>query len=227
MAAVVSDPRRTVPDEQRLVLDGSTWDEYVAINDALGERRRVRTIYANGRLTILVTSRRHDWFAECLGDLVKAVAVGFEIDCEPAGQATYRRGDMKAGVEGDRAYYLGANAVLMRGPVNIDLAAQPPPDVAIEVEVCHPAEDALAAWGQIGVPEVWRFDVEAWTFSFSQRQPDGRYQTSDRSIKLPPLNAADVLDQMRLAGELGWSRWNAGLPAWVRGTLVLRRVGGA
>ena len=83
------------------------------------------------------------------------------------------------------------------------------------------------AWGRIGVPEVWRFDVEEWTFTFGQRQPDGSYQPSDRSTRLPGLTAADVLEQMRLAEELGWSRWNAQAVAWVRDVLRPRRGGGA
>ena len=42
---------------------------------------------------------------------------------------------MNAGLEGDRTFYLGDNAELMRGHQDIDLDVQPAPDLAIEVEV--------------------------------------------------------------------------------------------
>src|SRR5690606_1705069 len=102
----------------------------------------------------------HDWFAELLGILVTTVATGCGIEWEPSGQATYRHPDLDAGIEGDRVFYIGANAGPMRGPLNIDLSTQPPPSLAIEVEHTHPANEATVAWGRIGVPEVWRFNVK-------------------------------------------------------------------
>ena len=73
--------------------------------------------------------------------------------------------NMDAGLEGDKTFYFGEHAVLMRGPVDIDLDVQPPPDLAIEVEVSHSADAALVAWGRLGVPEVWRFQPKSSQFS--------------------------------------------------------------
>ncbi|HEX8203855.1 MAG TPA: Uma2 family endonuclease, partial [Isosphaeraceae bacterium] len=181
----------------------------------------------DGRLTFLGTSRRHDWLAERLGELIKAVAHGCGILWEDAGQATFRREDQGAGVEGDKTYYFGLNAERMLGPLNIDLTTQPPPDLAIEVEVTHPADEAMRAWGRIGVPEVWRFDAEAGTLTFWLRRADGTYAAIPRGAGLPVLEPADVLGQLRLAEQLGFSRWHAQLNAWVRDVLVPRRGAGA
>jgi Uma2 family endonuclease len=226
MSATLAVPRIADPD-QSLVLHEVSWGQYITISDAFVDRHNPRMIYLDGSMTFLTTSRRHDWYADCLGDLVKAVAVCCGILLEGSGQATYRRDDLQGGIEGDRTYYFGDHAVLMRGSRNIDLSTQPPPDLAIEVEVSHPADRALATWGRLGVPEVWRINPVSWHAGFWRRQADGMYAPIENSIGLPALTPADVLDQMRLADELGWSGWYVQLGDWVRDVLVPRLDGGA
>lgn len=112
--------------EQRLDLAGISWDRYAKISDALPEGGGVRLMYLDGRLTFATTSRRHDFWSIGLGDLVKAIAGATGIGYAVGGRATYRREDLRGGVEGDEVFYLGENARKMRGPVEIDLATQPP-----------------------------------------------------------------------------------------------------
>ena len=212
--------------EQRLVLCGIGYLTYESINDAIGENAGVRLIYVDGRLTFLTASRRHEWYAERLAELVKLIASASGLNWEDSGSATYRRGVDEVGVEADKAFYLGANADRMRGAVNIDLETQPPPDLAIEVEVTHPADDALIVYGRLGVPEVWRFDVNTWTCSFHLRSEDGTYARSLRGRAFPSLEAADVLSQLRLADGLGASQWFAQLGEWVRATILPRMAEG-
>ena len=121
------------------------------------EHSGVRLIYNDGRLTFVGKSRRHERLAEALDHLVLAVAVYTQIDCEPSGEATYRRRQKEAGIEGDRTFHFGANAERMRGMDDYDFEVDPPPDLAIEVEASRSADDAIAAWGRLGASEVWRF----------------------------------------------------------------------
>ncbi len=213
--------------EQRFVMGRVSWDAYVKISDALDDQPGLRMIYCDGRLVFVGKSRKHDWFAERLGELVKAIAQGLGIPWEDAGQATYRRESTDAGLEGDKTFYFADHAVLMRGPLDIDLAAQPPPDLAVEVEVTHAADAALVAWGRLGVPEVWRFQPKTWELTFCVRTEDGSYSHADRSVTFPALYAADVLQQMMRAHELGADRWNQQLDEWVRDVIRPRLTGGA
>ena len=215
-------PPTAADHEQRLDLFGIGWEQYVAITDAMGDQSGLKSIYLDGRLTLLTLSRRHDWHAERLAELFKAVAVGCGIFWEDAGSATYRLEGKGSGVEGDKTFYVGANAEQMLGPRDIDLSTQPPPDVAIEVEVTHHADVAMKVYGRLGVPEVWRFDLDAGTFAFCVRRDDETYAPAERSPSLPLLTPDDVLAQMRLAGELGAARWAARLHDWVRETLLPR-----
>ena len=134
---------------------------------------------------------------------------------------------MDAGLEGDKTFYFGEHAVRMRGPVDIDLAAQPPPDLAVEVEVSHSADAAIVAWGRLGVSEVWRFQPKTGDFRFCVRAQDGSYASAERSLAFPMLSTADVLEQLNRANELGADRWNEQLESWVREVIRPRITGGA
>jgi Uma2 family endonuclease len=222
MSATATAPARSLAADQCVVLNGLGWDAYVTINDAVREKPHVRMIHVDRRLTLLIPARPHWWYAERLADIARFLAAGGGIFWETAGSATFRRADLEVGVEGDRTFYLREHAEIMKGPRNIDLSCQPPPDVAIEVEVSHPADDALLAWGRIGVPEIWRFDAEHGTLEFCQRGPDGNYRPESRSTQLPPLSAEDVLAQLQFAEEMGSSHWYTQAGEWARGILAAR-----
>ena len=111
----------------------------------------------------------------------------------------------------------------MIGQRSIDLTNQPAPDLAIEVEVTHSADDAIKVWGLLGVPEVWRLDASQWTLVFGVRRDDGTYAPSTHSLAFPVLEPSDVLAQIRVAEKLGASRWHRKLEGWVRDVLLPRR----
>jgi Uma2 family endonuclease len=179
--------------------------------------------YCDGRLTLLTESRKHGWHGERLGQLVVELAAALKVPWEDAGSATFRRRAKKGGVEGDRTFYLRANAAKMKGSKDIDLNVQPPPDLAIEVELSHSAEDAVVVWGRLGVPEVWRFDPIAMECSFWSRGPDDTYDQIEHSLAFPMLTAADVIEKMQLADELGAGEWHSGLGRWVCKVILPRK----
>ncbi len=209
--------------ESTMVIEGVSWDAYVALNDSIGERRNPRMIYCEGRLTLVTRSRRHEWYGERLSQMVVALADGLDIPWEDAGGTTYRRAKKKSGAEGDKTFYFAAHAELMRGSLNVNLEVQPPPDLAIEVEVSHSADDAMRVWGRLRVPEVWRYDPIAEEFGFWLRRQSGTYKQSKRGLAFPILAPQDVVGQMRLADQLGAGAWHKRLPAWVRETIVPRQ----
>lgn len=213
----------TTDGEQRLVLSGVLWEQYVAIADALPDRPNLRMIYIDGSLTFLILSRRHDRYEDQLDNLIKAVARAFDIVYDVSGSATLRREGVGVGVEPDRAYYFGDHAFLMCGFIEIDLDSQPPPDLIIEVEVSHPADRAMAIHSRLGVPEVWRYDVRKNTLGFYSLSEVGAYISIGRSRYLPMLGPADVLAQLELGKSVvPFSRWLDQLSDWVRDELAPR-----
>jgi Uma2 family endonuclease len=201
--------------EQRFVLGNISWDAYVTISDSLEDHRGVRMIYQDGRLIFMGKSRRHEWLSDCLALLVMGIASHLRIPCEPAGEATFRSRERNAGVEGDRTFHLRESAERMRGGRNYDFGNDPPPELAIEVEASHPADDAIEAWARVRVPEVWRFDSASFTCSFWKLSDDGAYEPAEVSAALPMLRSSDVTQLIELAQATGTAEWLAGLPGWV------------
>ncbi len=228
MSVTLVPPPAAEPDvgEQRFVMGRVTWDAYLKISDALDDQPGLRMIYCDGRLVFVGKSRRHEWLSECLGHLVLGIAAQLGIPCEPAGEATYRRREKGTGLEGDRTFHLGANALRMRGGHNYDFNTDPPPDLAIEVEVSRSADDAMAAWGRAGVPEVWRFEAATATCSFWSRREDGSYEQIPFSACLPQLTSDDVVELIQQAQTSGTAPWLAQLPDWVDRVIRPRLTGG-
>ncbi len=196
---------------EQVVLQTVSWETYERLNDDLGETRHPRMIYSEGVLTIMSRSKRHEWLAECLGLFVITVAGVLDLECEPAGEATFRRRDKETGLEGDRTFYLGDHARETRAGRNFDPAIDPPPDLAIEVEVTHSADNAMIAWGRLGTSEVWRFDDSTATCTFWGRCDNGQYQKIDRSRFFSMIGPDDVSAQVLRAAEMGTARWQARL----------------
>ena len=201
--------------EQRFVIGRIDWDAYVTICDALDEQNGVRLIYNDGKLIFMGKSHRHEWLSDCLGYLVIGIATHSRIPCEPAAEATFRRREKAAGLEGDRTFHFGANAERMRGGDDYDFSADPPPDLAIEVEVSHSAAAAVEAWGRMGVPEIWRFHAATRTCSMWRLRDDGSYEQTDQSMLLPALRPDDVTELIEQVRSLGTVAWLAELPGWV------------
>jgi hypothetical protein len=59
----------------------------------------------------------------------------------------------------------------------------------------------MAIYGQMGVPEVWRYRKQR--VAFLARQTDGSYTDIPQSLSLPPLTPADLLPflAMRAGGD--------------------------
>lgn len=218
-----SQPRS--PIGQRLDLDQIDWDTYVAINDALGDRGEPRLIYIDGQLTIMTRSRLHDWLAEHIGLFVPTAAAHLGLDCVPSGETTFRKRAKEAGLEGDRTYHFGADALRMRRAGNFDPNTDPVPDLAIEIEVTHPASEAMKAWGRLGVPEVWRFDASAdWSCTFWKRRADGGYRKLASSFFMPTITPSEVVEKMRQADEIGTTAFILAVGRWA-GEVVRPRIG--
>lgn len=73
---------------------------------------------------------------------------------ESLGSTTLRREDMAAGIEPDDCFYIQHHA-LMIGRDRIDLTLDPPPDLAIEVDLTSTTQ--LQAYEALRVPEIWRY----------------------------------------------------------------------
>jgi Uma2 family endonuclease len=144
-----------VPPGHRVLFHDVNWQEFEAILEELGEKRSSRLAYFNGTLEIRVPLPEHEKTKGIIGDFVKALLAELEIDRECFGSTTFKREDMAAGIEPDNCFYI-QNYAQTIGKTPIDLTVDPPPDLAIEIDVTSKTQ--ISAYQALGVPEIWRYE---------------------------------------------------------------------
>lgn len=176
------------PRSQRLQIRGLDWDRYRRIADAL-EGRHVRLTYDRGNLEFMTISAAHAHLSRLLAQFVMVLTEEFGLPRRSFGDMTCDREDLDRGLEPDECFYI-TNEAVVRGRDEIDLTVDPPPDLAIEVDLSPPGRNRPAIYAALGVPELWRFDGEALTASVLA--PDGRYAVVGWSRCFPPVRPADL-----------------------------------
>jgi Uma2 family endonuclease len=168
--------------EKRVLLSNIDWSTFVDL--ARSDRAGARFTYDHGYLEIMPLSLRHERTKKRLAMMVEAAARKMGVPIVGAGSTTLKIAMKRRGVEPDECYYL-AHAGAVRDVDELDLSVDPPPDLAIEVDISTSSLDQLAIYADMGVPEVWICDEEAirvWIL-----QPDGSYREQRASGSFPFL----------------------------------------
>ena len=142
-----------IPPGQRLLLHDVSWAEFEAILEELGEHRATRIAYNNGLLEIMAPLPEHEFDKEIIGDLLKALLEELDIEFLTLGSTTFKNSEMLKGIEPDQCFYI-QNEAAVRGKKRLDLTVDPPPDLALEIDVTsrtHPE-----TYAALGVPELWQ-----------------------------------------------------------------------
>jgi Uma2 family endonuclease len=135
--------------------------------------------------------------------MVEKVLERQRIPFEPYGATTWQRPDLLRGLEADECYYV-QSVPRIAGRIELDLTIDPPPDLAIEVEVASPLLDKVAVYGGLGVPELWRVRADGSCDMF-RLDTAGAYQPIGVSVAVPPFTPAVLSQYLRLRAELSYS----------------------
>jgi len=108
----------------------------------------------------------------------------------------------------------------VRDPDNIDLEVDPPPDLAIEIEITRSALNRLGIYGSLGVPEIWRFNGR--TLTVLLRQDDGSYRQNAVSEAFPGVPMAEIERFATMEGFRDENEWARQFRYWVRENLLPR-----
>ena len=184
---------------QHLILRQVSWKEFEAILEEMGEHRASRVAYYQGVLEIRMSLPKHETKKELISDFVKILLDELELDSQTFGSTTFKRPEMAAGIEPDNCFYI-QNAALMIGKQRINLSVDPPPDLAIEVDVT--SKTKLDAYLTLAVPELWIY-TEGKLQIFVLRQ--GEYlsiETSPIFGNLPVIGGIlQFLQQSEILGD--------------------------
>lgn len=186
--------------ELRSLLWDVSWDAYERILEAFGDHPLAHT-YDRGSLEILMSPRvDHDWIKSILGRVVEMIAFVLDIPIKSVGSTTLWRRDVRQGLQPDEGYYVH-NEPRVRGKLTFDPDIDPPPDLAIEVDVTSKSIKRLPVYAALGVPEVWRHDGHAIVFFELQ---NGNYEPIPQSRAFPFLKPDDLnrlLEQIETVDE--------------------------
>ncbi|MEW4569746.1 Uma2 family endonuclease [Tautonia sp. JC769] len=204
--------------EQWAVLPGITWETYGAILEEL-EGRRVFLTYDNGLLEIMSPSFRHESYAVLIGQMIDLLTMELGLPIRSGRSTTFRRRDLHRGLEPDNCYWI-ENEPRVRGRLTFDPEVDPPPDLAIEIEVSRRALDRLSIYAALGVPEIWRCDGQR--LIMCRRQEDGSYGVLPRSPALPMLPPEQVLHFLHRFETMDETAWKRAFRDWVRAEVLPR-----
>jgi Uma2 family endonuclease len=189
-----------LPAGATLVIHAFAWDEYERLLEEIADGFHVRVSYDRGRLEVMNPLPEHEDYARFIDDLVRAWSDHRGLNLEKRGSATWKRRSLARGVEPDACYYV-RNADRIIGKRTIDLEADPPPDIAVEIDVTNESLSKFSIYAALGVPEIWRYDGAAVRFN---ALGSGEYEEVTESLCCPGLTPAalvEALEQAKTDGQ--------------------------
>lgn len=200
-----------VPPGHQVLLKEVTWPMFEAISEELGESRAARLSYSQGCLEIMTPLPEHEMCKVIIGDLVKVLLEELGIEFWSLGSTTLKNQWLKEGIEPDDCFYI-TNEAVVRGKKRLDLTKDPPPDLAIEIDIT--SHTRLANYQVLQVPEVWRFDGEKL---FIYQLQAGHYVNALYSRYFPNLPLIEVLPQyLEQSQQTGRNATMKAFRQWVR-----------
>jgi len=204
-----------MPEGSTLTMREVSREDYARLLVDLGDSNRVRVNYYQGRLEVMSPSPIHEIFKELISDIARITADMTEVDLEKLGSTTFTQGTFSAGAEPDTCFFV-QNAARIIGKRKIDLSSDPPPDVAVEIDISSDSNAKLVIYKSLGVPEVWIYDEQR--LRIYHLTVDGYVETPN-SLAFPVLTADAItasLEQSKTDGQNAALRTFRG---WLRNSL--------
>jgi len=214
--------------EQRIVMRGVKWELYDSLSDAVGKKQHVYLAYDGQDLEIMTKGRDHEVFREILGRFVSTVTFELKIGSRGARETTWKRPDIKRGLEADLCYYFDAGKLAAdaqsRARKSRKVADYPNPDMAIEIDLSQSQIDRPSIYAALRVHETWCFD--GVSLRIDHLQEDGTYAPAASSRYLP-VRAGEVVRWVAHEDTNDELAWEHRLREWIRTELASRSPGSA
>ncbi len=175
------------PAESRVVIRNLSWETYEALLRDRGDEGP-RMAYDRGALEVMSPSSKHESLKKLIARLLETFTEVLGIDVVGTGSTTFKLQLKERGTEPDESYYI-RNEGRVRGR-EIDLSTDPPPDLAIEIDLRRSCLDKLGIYAALRIPEVWSHDGKRVVIY--RLQPSGGFAASDRSAALPDLPVEEL-----------------------------------
>jgi len=162
----------------------------------------------------MVPLPEHEKDKELIGDLVKILLEILQIDFEPFGSTTLKNERSRQAVEPDTSFYIQNQAAVI-GKNRIDLTVDPPPDLAIEIDIT--SRTRFNNYELLGVPEFWRYTQKGLEISLLIQ---GKYVKSDQSPNFPNIPIIELVNEyVQQCLTIGRSQAIRNFRNWVKDNL--------
>lgn len=198
--------------EQRFLLEGVSWRSYGRLLREFRDRH-LRLTFDEGALEIMTLSHEHENLGRFLGRLAVTLTEELDLPIKEGGSTTFRRRPRLKGLEPDNCYWI-ANEAKVRGKKKLNLRRDPPPDLAIEIDIFHSSLDRMSIYAALRVPEVWRYDRDGLKFFVLEGDA---YVPSVHSLAFPQIAAADLESFLQQRGKADENSVIRRFRKWVRG----------
>ncbi|MEH1897362.1 MAG: Uma2 family endonuclease [Nostoc sp.] len=184
----------------RVMLYDISWQQFENLLKDLGEHRAARLAYDRTTLEIMTPLPEHEHYKEVISIAVQDIAEELAINYESYGSTTWKRESRMAGVESDNCFYF-QNEATVRGRLDLDLKQDPPPDLALEIDITSKSLNRFPIYARLGVPELWCYDSAELKIYHLQ---NGEYVESEKSLVFPTLEIRylpKLIEQNRADGR--------------------------
>jgi Uma2 family endonuclease len=189
-----------LPAATEITFHNVSWEEYEELLEEVGEASGLRISYDEGTLNVMTLSAKHEKYERFLEKLLGLVSVRLGINISSFGSATMRKQKKRKGNEPDLCFYV-QTAHVIGNRIDLDFESDPPPDVAVEIDIHHDSRKNFSIYAGLEVPELWRFNGDALTIYLLEEE---RYEEVEASRALPMLTAevlTGFLTQLRDEGD--------------------------
>ncbi|BAY88545.1 MULTISPECIES: Uma2 family endonuclease [unclassified Tolypothrix] len=190
---------KSTPAEQRTVLYNISWDTFEALLRDTGEDRGSRFAYDCGTLEIMTPLFEHENPKIQFDRLILILAEELSIEIKSAGSTTLKQRIAKRGIEPDNCYYIQTESQV-RGKEKLNLETDPPPDLAIEIDITHSSVNKFGIYSVLGVQELWRYNGQDLKF---YQLLEGQYVECEFSIAFPLVSVSDISSFIQRSKSMG------------------------
>ena len=190
-----------LPADSFLIRENVSWEEYEDLLEQVGEATWLRIAYDDGTLEIMTVGPKHEKYATFIEGLVGVIRLRLRMNIVFFGSSTMRKEKKRKGIEPDACFYV-QTAEALGNRMDLDFEKDPPPDVAVEVDVTRHSISKFGIYAGLGVPEVWIYDLKELRIYLLEQD---KYVPATESQALPILSGpilSKFLSQLREEGEL-------------------------
>ena len=189
-----------LPAATEITFHNVSWEEYEELLEEVGEASGLRISYDEGTLNVMTLSAKHEYYERFLEKMLGFVSVRLGINMSSFGSATMRKKKKHKGNEPDLCFYV-QTADVIGNRIELDFESDPPPDVAVEIDIHHDSRKKFSIYAGLEVPELWRFNGDVLTIYLLDEES---YEEVEASGALPMLSAEILtrfLSQLQDEGE--------------------------